>query len=200
MPDIQWTPPTQAQLQAAEESVNAIVELLRTERGVHAETAIAGAARVAGTFLFRSFKFPDLKAEPGSAVFSDKANEHGPLLVQTLGAGLNALNVPLQPGELTGDVPEENKPHLSVTATQKLLESPLRAIAAKHGLTDEQGAHACALAAARLMQKCADILNPKIGFSIAAYGFVEGSKTMPAPLQAAASAKRPWYKLWQGSA
>jgi hypothetical protein len=76
------------------------------------------------------------------------------------------------------------------------VESRLRAIASNHGLTEEQAAHACALAAARLIQMCSSVLDPKIGFAIAAFGFVEGSKTMPVPLQPAASAKRPWYKLW----
>ena len=54
MSETQWSVPTQAQLRAADERVNAIVASLRTERGVHSETAISAAARVAGTFLFRT--------------------------------------------------------------------------------------------------------------------------------------------------
>ena len=121
---------TPAQRRAANEIVDAIVEALRSDRGVHAQTAIAAAARMGGTFLFRSFGFETRNTEAGSP------------------------------------------------------ESPLRRIAARHGLSTEQAAHACALAAARLVKMCAEVLDAQIGFALAAQGFVEGSKTMPVSLAA----------------
>jgi hypothetical protein len=50
------------------------------------------------------------------------------------------------------------------------------------GLSAEEAAHACALAAARLVKMCAEVLDARIGFALAAQGFVEGSKTMPVAL------------------
>jgi hypothetical protein len=182
MNDPTWIPPTEAQLQAAGETVDAIIASLQDTGGVHAETAVSAAARMAGTFLFRSFNFSQLDAEPGTAVLSEEANVQGPLLIQTLGAGLNVFGVALDSSEMKSGFPEENNPQLSVTATQELLEARLRAIASGHGLTGPQAAHACALAAAKLIEMTSGVLDPHVGFSLAAFGFVEGSKTMPAPL------------------
>ena len=47
---------------------------------------------------------------------------------------------------------------------------------------DEQAAYAVAAATSLLIQHCAKALAPNIGFSIAALGFVEGTKTAPDPV------------------
>lgn len=182
MAEPQWSPPTQPQLRAADGYVDIVIKALRTDQGVHSETAIAAAARMAGTFLLRSFNFPLKDIKPGSAVLSNAANDHGPVLVQTLGAALNALEVNLDSSKLSGNVPNENQPQISVNETQSRVEAQFRNVSAKHGLTPEQSAHACALAAARLIHMSSAVLDPHIGFSVAAYGFVEGSKTAPIPL------------------
>jgi hypothetical protein len=180
----EWTPPTAAQRAAANEIVDAIIEALRSDRGVHAETAIAAAARVGGTFLFRSFGFEAANIKPGSPVFSDAANERGPLLVQTLGNELIAAGVDKAALTVGPPVADAHQPHLSLVDTQTLLEARLRGIAGKHGLSQGQAAHACAIAAARLVKMCAQVLDMRIGVALAAQGFVEGSKTMPLPLAA----------------
>lgn len=190
-----WTQPTRAQRAAAGKIVEALVSALRTEKGTHAETAIAAAARMAGTFLFRSLGLGTAGVEPGSPVLSDAANEHGPLLVQTFGVGLVAEGI--DPTRIEPDlhIHEQNRPLLNVTETQEKVETTLRAIAAAHRLDDRQAAHACALAAARLVRMTAQVLEPRTGFAVAAYGFIEGTKTMPialAPLRRA----RPWYRFW----
>ena len=192
-----WKAPTRAQVTAADKMVDAIVRLLRNERGVHAETAIAAAARLGGTFLFRSFRFPPKDIQPGAPVFSDLANEQGPALVQTFAYGLAAEGLDPQALQTaTLEVPERNQPLLGVVATQEKLEAELRAIAAAQRLAEPEAAHACALAAARLVKMTVQVLDPRVAFAVAAYGFVEGSKTMPAPLAAAASvAKKPWYRF-----
>lgn len=191
-----WSQPTKAQAAAARGIVEAIVQALATGKGTHAETAIAAAARMAGTFLFRSFRLPLADAPPGTAVLSEQANEHGPLLVQTFGVGLVAEGI--DPSKIQPDlhIPEQNQPMLTVTQTQEKLEATLAGIAARHRLDDAQAAHACALAAATLVKKTAGVLEPRTGFAVAAYGFVEGSKTMPIPRPAPARAKRPWYRFW----
>jgi len=193
----QWSPPTQPQLRAADSYVDIVVKSLRTDKGVHSETAIAAAARMAGTFLFRSFDFPLKDVKPGSAVLSDAANDRGPLLLQTLGAGLSALKVNLDSSKLSANVPNENQPQLSVSETQSRVEAQFRDVSENLNLTPEQSAHACALAAARLIHMTSTALDPHIGFSVAAYGFVEGSKTAPAPLAGIENRSKPWYKFWK---
>jgi hypothetical protein len=47
----------QKQIDAAQEFMDTTIHALKTDRGLHAETAIAATARMAWTFLFRSFRF-----------------------------------------------------------------------------------------------------------------------------------------------
>jgi hypothetical protein len=175
--------------------VDAIVRLLRTGKGVHAETAIAGAARMAGTLLFRSLGIAAAGTPPGTPVLSDAANEQGPLLVQTFGVGLVAEGI--DPSKITPDlhIPEQNRPLLTLGETQAKLEPEIAAIAARHRLDDVLAAHACALAAATLVKRTTGVLEPRTGFAVATYALVEGSKTMPIP-RPPAPAKRPWYRFW----
>ncbi len=179
---MEWTVPEEAQFLAANEYYGLILGRLADERGVHAETAISAAARMAGTFMLRSFGLPLEGMEPGSAVLSEAANDRGPLLLNTLGAGLNALDVVLDPDRIRSDFPDDNRPHLSVTEVQERLEASMREVAVKHHLGDEQAAHAAALATARLIKATSQVLDPHVAFALAAYGFVEGSKTVPVSL------------------
>jgi len=192
----EWKAPTKAQAAAAAKMVEAIVRLLRNEKGVHAETAIAAAARLGGTFLFRTFGLPTAGIEPGSPVFSDQANDEGPGLMQTFAFGLVAESLDpraLQTNDL--DVPQQHQPLLTVVQTQEKLEVEVRAITAARKLADREAAHACALAAASLVKLTVQVLDPRIGFAVAAYGFVEGTKTMPMPLALPNLPKKPWYRL-----
>jgi len=191
-----WVPPTDAQLRAAERIADLIIAALTTERGVHAETAIASAARLGGTFLFRSLGLPTGSVKPGTPVLSDAANVQGPLLVQTFGTGLARLGVTVDQSAISKPIPADNTPHLSVLETQAALEAPVITIADSHRLDRQAAAHACALAAAILIQKSRSVLDPGIGAALAVYGLVEGSKTMPGPLPGASAERKPWYKVW----
>jgi hypothetical protein len=142
-----WVPPTDAQLRAAERIADLIIAALTTERGVHAETAIASAARLGGTFLFRSLGLPTGSVKPGTPVLSDAANVQGPLLVQTFGTGLARLGVTVDQSAISKPIPADNTPHLSVLETQAALEAPVITIADSHRLDRQAAAHACALAA-----------------------------------------------------
>jgi len=189
-----WVQPTKGQVAASAKIVEAIVQTLHTDKGTHAETAIGAAARMAGTFLFRSLRLPVTDALPGTPVLSEAANEHGPLLVQTFGVGL--VHEGIDPTTIKPDlhIPEQNQPQLSVVQMQEKLEPPLRAIARRYRLDDRQAAHACALAAAKLVRMTAAVLEPRTGFAVAAYGFIEGAKTMPIALPPPAP-KRPWWRF-----
>jgi hypothetical protein len=181
----------ESQIQASREIADAIVTALTTERGVHAETAVVSAARMAGTFLFRSFRLPTTGLAPGSPVLSDQANERGPLLLEVLQAGLSGLGITVDAGAMQ-DSPE-HRPQLTFLESQRALEPRLAGILTARGLDREGAARACALATALLIHRTRSVLDPRVGFGLAVYGLVEGTKTMPAPVQQPA---KPWYKLW----
>ena len=81
------------QVECAEEFENLIFNSLQSEKGIHAETAVAASARMAGTFLFRSFGFPLKGIESGQPVFSDAANEQGPKLMELLDSALKQMGL-----------------------------------------------------------------------------------------------------------
>jgi hypothetical protein len=168
------------QIEAAQEFARTTLETLKTERGVHAETSIAGTARMAGTFLFRSFNFPLKDVKAGQAVLSDQANEQGPHLIEVLAGVLGNAGVKLD-NQKFGNW-SENEPLLGFLETQKCLEPKYATIQRRLGLSLQESADSAAVATALLIQQSAEILDPNIAFSIAAYGFIEGSKTFPAPL------------------
>ena len=173
---------SQYQIQAAQEFANITIDTLTDEKGVHAETAIAGVARMAGTFLFRSF---DLKIEgikPGQVVLSENANEQGPRLIQILSAVLTQVGIELK-NELLSESPNsENQPALTFLDTQELLEPRYQEKRSDFGLSLHEAAESAAIAAALLIHHFSKVIDPNIAVGIAVYGFVEGSKTAPKPM------------------
>jgi hypothetical protein len=174
--------PTKEQQQAAQEFVNQVIAALKTDSGVHAETAIAATARMAGTFLFRSFAFPLSSVAPGQAVFSDIANEQGPKLIPILGNVLAYFGINLDTSKLGAKQSPEHHPHLEFLATQRLLEPAFSRTKDSLGLSYVAAAESAAIATALLIKKCVPVLDSHVAFGIAAYGFVEGSKTAPDPV------------------
>jgi len=165
------------------DAAGAMAELFATQlgknRAVHSETAISAAARMAGTMLFRSFGLDTSKLPPGTVVLSNEANEKGPELLSIVIMMMRQYR--LQPdNEKLANVKERGgPPKLTVLETQELLEADLAQIREQHHLTLEEGAHACALATAWLIRDCAPQIGLEFGFNIAAYGFIEGAKTVP---------------------
>lgn len=181
------------------DAAGAMAEVFTTKlganRAVHAPTAIAAGARMAGTMLFRSFGVDTSTMLPGSAVLSEQANEQGPELINILGNMLTHYGMPLDKAKLeTAGQGEE--PELSVNAMQELLERDLTAIRERFGLDLVGGAHACALTTAWLVKECAPQIGAEAGFNIAVFGFIEGSKTVPIPLDAPPK-KAAWYQFWR---
>jgi hypothetical protein len=192
--------PTQAQLKAADAIAQAISKGLSELKVVHAETAVTSAGRIAGTFLFRDFKFPAENVAPGTVVLSDKANEVAPLLFNTLAATLQALGVSTDP-QKRSNFPGHSHPRhaarLSLTETQSRLEPQIRKLATSFALNPREAAQSCAIAAGRLIQTYASALDPNVGFAMAAYGFIEGLKTMPPPLAIEEKSPKRWYAFWK---
>ena len=113
---------SQQQIEAAQEFVNTTIDTLRTEKGVYAETAIAGAARMAGTFMFHSFEFNLDGVKAGQAVYSDMANVQGLMLVQRPGSVLSHMGITLDKELLSKPPGTEIQPLLGVLETQWMLE------------------------------------------------------------------------------
>jgi hypothetical protein len=168
------------QIEAANDFANTTTETLKTEQGVHAETAIAGTARMAGTFLFRSFNFALKDVKAGQAVLSDQANEQGPRLIHILAAVLENAGVKLDHQQLADT--SNNEPLLTFLETHQRLQPKYTVIQRRLGLSFQESADSAAVATALLIQQSAQVLDPNIAFSIAVYGFIEGSKTFPEPV------------------
>jgi len=167
------------QLQASGEFNQIIIAKLATDKGVHAETAIAVASRMAGTFVLRATGLPITTLKPGTPVFSDVIDNQGQPVLATIDQALASLGIPVDRRKVNFDLSDEHRCHLKLMETQAMFDPLFRPIVAKYGLTDAEAAHAAAFAAADLIQKCAQVLNPYIAYAVAAYAMIEGCKTVP---------------------
>lgn len=171
---------SQAQLNAAGEFGTTAMQAFDRDGTFPAETVIAAVARMAGSFLFRSFELPLSGIQPGAVVLSEEANQQGPRLIQLLSAVLQSLGVPLDQSKLSAAQGSAKSVKESFLQTQGVLEMRFAEICEKDDLTDGEAADSAAVATAVLIKNCAKLLDPHVGFSIAVYGFIEGSKTAPA--------------------
>lgn len=150
------------------------------------ESAIAAMARMAGTYYFRSFGYAALQLEPGQAVLSDEANRRGPELMHLAHEVLSRLGLKLEDARVRNALDtkaDRHTPMLGFRYTQPRLERAFAPIKAEHGLTNEEAGKAAACAVALLIYNCREVLDPALAFGIATYGFIEGSKTAPWPVE-----------------
>jgi len=173
-------PPSQAQLNAASDFGTAAIQAFEENGTFPAETVIGAVARMAGSFLFRSFELPLTGIQPGAVVLSEQANQQGPRLVQIIAGVLQGVGVKLDPSKVSasqGKVSGQKEPFLE---TQKVLGTRFAAIRDRYGLSDVDAAAAAAIATALLIKNCSQRLDPHAGFALAVYGLIEGTKTAPA--------------------
>jgi len=174
----------EAQNKVAGALVDLVAAAVGSGRAVHPETAIASASRLSGSLLLRSFNFNDQGLEPGSVLLSERANEEGPQLINILSAAIQSFGVNLDKGklggggELRGEVPK-----LTVVQSLELLQDDALSIASKSGLGPKEAAQCAALATAFIVKECAQNIGGEVGFNVAVYGFLEGSKTVPPMLR-----------------
>jgi hypothetical protein len=164
---------------ASAEFTEAIISKLATGRGVHAETAISAAARMAGTLRLQSSGLPLADFEPGTSILSDLMDDLGQQLVHVFEQALASLEIELDPSRFDYDLADDHNPRMELLEVQGVLDAPFRSIMEKHGLTREEGAGAAAVAAAILVQKTAAVLDPHVGYVVAVYGMVESCKVVP---------------------
>ncbi|MBS1129975.1 MAG: hypothetical protein H6R16_977 [Proteobacteria bacterium] len=192
---------TSQQNKATGELVDLVAAKVGSNRAIHPETAISTSARLAGSLLLRSFNFQLERLTPGSVLLSDEANEKGPILINTLAAFLSASNISLDQAKLGGQQDQRGQePQLDIlNALSKLQEEAIKTCV-ENGLTMEQAAQSAALATAFIVKECAPQIGAEIGFNVAVYGFIEGSKTVPpivATMPKSPASAKPWYKFWQ---
>lgn len=191
---------TPAQHKAAGEMVDLIAAKVGKGRAIHPETAISASARLSGSLLLRSFNLNLDTCAPGTVVLSKEADEKGPVLINTLAASLSALNVQLDQQKLGGQQAwRGSEPQLDILGALSLLQEPALEIGESHQLSVEQTAQAAAMATGFIVKECAPQIGAETGFNLAAYGFIEGSKTAPPKRSHVPEATRrakPWYKFW----
>jgi hypothetical protein len=176
--------------EAGREMVDILAAKLGKNRAVHSETVISAGARMAGTMLFRSFGLDTTKMSPGSAILSEEANEKGPELVNIVASMLHHYGLSLDQEMLRKASGRGEAPRFTVTEIQELFEEDFTRVRVKHALDLIGGARACALAVAFLVRECAPSIGLEVGFNTAAYGLIEGCKTVP--IASAANTKRQW--------
>jgi hypothetical protein len=165
-----------------------------TGRAVHAETAISMAARLSGSLLLRSFDLDINKFEPGSVLLSDKANEEGPQLINIVGSMLDNFGVALDRSKLGGsNALRGEEPKLSIIQSLALLQKDAMRIAEENRLSLKEAAQSAAMATAFVVKECAGSIGAEVGFNVAIYGIIEGSKTVPPRVQ---PPKKPAWKFW----
>ena len=173
---------TKQQLDSAQDFATAAISVLKTAQGIHPGTVIATTARMAGTYMFRSFQLHLPGIDPGQAVLSEEANTHGPALIETTLRLLSRMGIVPDATRAGTPVPPKDQPVRGFLETQKLLEPVFDPIRARHAFDHEQAAYAVAAATALLIRHCANALEPHDAFNIAALGFIEGVKTAPDPV------------------
>ena len=191
---------TPEQNNATGEFIDLVAAKVGNNRAIHPETAIAASARMAGSFLLRSFNFKLNDLVPGTVLLSDEANEKGLMLVNTLTAFLSASNLSIDKAKLGGQQDQlGQEPHLDILNTLTLLQTDALKIAEANGLTMEQAAQSAALATAFIVKECAPQIGVETGFNVAVFCFIEGSKTVPpiALTKGQSNTKpKPWYQFW----
>lgn len=171
-----------AQTQAAQEFADCTIQSFSAADGHHAPTVIAATARMAGTFMFRSFDFKLDDATPGQPVLSEQANDSGARLMQITASVLSRLGIALDDGGGSAGMASSENESLDFLKTQMQLEPIYSQIKDRLGLSLREAAESAAVASAILIHQGAETIDPNLGFGIAVYGFIEGTKTVPAPI------------------
>lgn len=196
-------------------AVNDIVEMVVSvigngSREIDTTEAISSTARLAGSFLFRSFEFKVNDAKPGTVMLSQEANAKGPQLVNITHAVLHNMGIQIDDSKMSND--EQQPAESNFVDVIEKIQSPALEIMKKNDLSFEQMAQSAAIATAFIIQQSKNI-TPEQGFGTAIYHYIEGTKTSP-PEFASKSDKttntpttskngtnqkndsKPWWKFW----
>jgi hypothetical protein len=160
-------------------------EQYQTTLGSHVGTVLYAAAWLAGTSLYRSLGYKQ-EFEPGVVVLSEEANRQMPALMKVFMFLLDKEGVKLKTNEFVTKIPTELTSKKTLPQIQEQLQERYNEIMREHGFNYVEGAKTGAVVCALLVKVYAlrrKDLEPKMAASIVSMGFVEGSKTAPAPLK-----------------
>ncbi len=197
-------------LEAAKLLKDWMVKAVANENGIHAESVLAAAGRMTGTQIIRSFASQLPPAPPGTAMFSDKANELGPPSMNLMLTTVEQLGNKVDQERLMS-IQRDGKfttalAHHSLIETQEKIDPFYQALARTMGFSHIEGSRAFAIATGLLVHDCRKILDFHEACAIAIHGIVEGAKTVPRPIPeietpakdngSSAPPNKPWYKRW----
>lgn len=172
--------------QAAIEILEIFQEHFSTTFESHPASVLYAGAWLAGTSLFRSFGYT-LDAAPGTVILSEKANEEGQKLLNLyLYIIVEKDRIKMDPEKMILEIPPEYKSKKDILEIQELFQDSYNRIMRRHGFDFVGGAQVGAFICAILTKThCIHRkdLEPEMAAGIAAMGFVEGTKTSPAPLR-----------------
>jgi len=178
-------------------AVNDIIEMIVSVMGsgsreIDTTEAISSTARLAGSFLYRSFGFKIEDAKPGTAMLSHDANNKGPELVNITHAVLQSFGVQIDSNKMSNA--NISKSNNDFTAIIGKIQTPALKIMQKNKLSYEQMAQSAAIATAFIIQQSSNI-TPEEGFGTAIYHYIEGSKTYPPEFEESSEGKKTADKI-----
>jgi hypothetical protein len=193
------------------EAVNDIVEMVvevigNGTREIDTMEAISSTARLAGSFLFRSFDIKINDANPGTVLLSEEANTKGPQLVNITYAILQNFGIQIDENKMSNGNSKHSESNFVEVISK--VQVPALEIMKKNKLNYEQMAQSAAIATAFIIQQSRNI-TPEEGFGIAIFHYIEGSKTYPPDFSLVIENKpykqtennfdsqsKPWWKIW----
>ena len=156
----------------------AIMATIKDAHGIHLETAVAGAAATAGTFLLRSVAGDALDSmKPGAYVIYDRVNGAGPRLLGFVKSLAVAANITWDTQTL--DIPPEHEPHEPYVDLVRRLEPPVAKVLTDHAVPPDQWADHTAPCAVDLLLRAGPGVPLPVASRIITMGIVNGSKTVP---------------------
>ena len=202
---------TQNQNKAVNDIVEMVVSVIGNgSREIDTTEAISSAARLAGSFLFRSFGLKINDTKPGTIVLSEEANTKGLQLVNITHALLHNFGIQIDNSKMSG----ENQKHATSNFVDVIakLQTPALEIMKTNDLNYEQMAQSAAIATAFIIQQSGNI-TPEEGFETAIYHYIEGTKTFPPGFSSESertaniktsrlensnnkNISKPWWKFW----
>lgn len=157
-----------------------IAALNDPERGVHIETALSMAGATAGALVLRAAVGGGLDSlEPGSAVLADAVNEVGPALLDFTADAAAQLGLAWRPADPR--FREDHEPLHGPTDLVAMLEGPAEVLFERFAIPFDERPRYLLLAALRLMQMAADVVDPTVAAETIVWSLVVGSKTVPPP-------------------
>lgn len=168
---------TENQNEAIDDIIEMVVSVIGNgSREIDTTDAISSTARLAGSFLLRSFGYAIKDLKPGTVLLSEEANTKGIQLFNITHAALQNFGITIDNNKIFKG--NQNQPTGSFIDVIGKMQGPAQEIMKKNGLSYEQMAHSAAVATAFIILQSSNI-NPEEGLDIAVYSYIEGTKTYP---------------------